>query len=207
MLGFSKKTRGELMREELGASWDHFLQAASHAANGVGSTVGPRATRMRLAAGRGWDYTLAPLAIAYREGAADARAAALKLSKKGKHGRKGNQMSSRRVGMLMGLLAAGAVVGAASALVVRRRRKQRWSEYEPSDTFDAMSAEARSMLEKAGTKVETAKDKTADKLESAASSLRRTDVKGKADEAAEAVNEASDELSSTKYTSKHNGRF
>ena len=64
------------------------------------------------------------------------------------------------------------------------------------------------MLNKAGAKMDSAKEKAADKLESAASTLRRTDPKGKAQEAAETVNEATDELSS-KYSpsSKHNGRF
>ncbi len=204
---FSKKTRGELMRQELGSSWEHFLQAASHAANGVGSSVAPRATRARLAAGRGWDSAIAPLAAAYREGAADARAAALKLSKKSKNGRKGKRMSGKRVGMLVGLLAAGAAVGAAGALVIRRRRKAKWSEYDVNDTFDSMSSDARSMLDRAGSKVDTAKEKAADKLESAASSLRRTDVKSKANEAAEAVNDATDDLSSKFTASKHNGRF
>ncbi len=206
MLGLGRKTRSERLRDELGASWEHLVQAASLAANGVGSTVGPQTTKVRLAAGRGWGNTIAPLATAYRAGAADARAAALKQSKS-KHGRKGNQMSGRRVGMLIGLLAAGAAVGAASALVVRRRRRQQWSEYEPGDTFDSMSTDARSMLEKAGSKVDSAKEKTADKLESAASSLRRGDVKGKTDEAAEAVSETGDDLSSKYSASKHNGRF
>lgn len=215
MLGFSRKTRGELMRQELGTSWEHFLQAASHAANGVGSSIGPRATRMRLAAGRGWDSAIAPLAAAYREGAADARAAALKLSKKSKYGRKEKGMSGKRVGMLVGLLAAGAAVGAAGALVMRRKKRQKWSEYDASETFDSVSADARSMLDKAGSKLDSAKDKAADKLESAATSLRRTDVKGglkdsvkdRAGEAKEAANDATDDLSSKFSASKHNGRF
>lgn len=87
MLGLARKTRGERMRAELAESWDHFLAAATHAANGVGSSVGPQAKRMRGLASRGWDSTstaIAPLAAAYREGAADATAAALKLKKKAK---------------------------------------------------------------------------------------------------------------------------
>jgi hypothetical protein len=209
MLGFSKKTRAELMREELGSSWDHFLQAATHAANGVGTSVGPRATKMRLAAGS----AVAPLAAAYRQGAADARVAALKLSKKSKKGRKGNGMAGKRVGMLVGLLAAGAAVGAAGALVMKRRKKQRqqWNEFDSTDALDSMSSDAKSMLDKAGNKVDSAKHKAADKLESAASSLRRTDVKGgvkdTAVDAKEAVNDATDELSSKFSASKHNGRF
>jgi hypothetical protein len=201
MLVYSRKTRGKLLREELGSSWEHLLQAAAFAAGGMGSTIGPRATKVRLAAERGWDTAVVPLAIAYREGAADARAAALKHSKQSKYRRKGNQMSGRRVGVLVGLLAAGAAVGAASALVVRRRKREQWAEYEPSEALEAATAETRSMLDKAGAKA-------ADKLESAASSLRRSDSKGRGQEASEAVNEAADEPSS-KYSpsSKHNGRF
>jgi hypothetical protein len=208
MLVFSKKSRGQMMREELGSSWEHLLQAATLVANGMGSSIGPRASKVRLAAERGWETSVGPLAIAYRQGAADARATALKLSKRSKAAKKGRQMGNRRVGMLVGLLAAGAAVGAACALVMRRRKREGWSEYEPTEALEGVSGEARSMMEKAGSKVDTAKEKAADKLESAASSLRRTDPKGRAQEASEAVDEATDELSSS-YSppSKHSGRF
>lgn len=210
MWGFHRKTRGEMMRAELGESWDHFLAAATHAANGVGHSVGPRATRIRGAASTGWASTtaaLAPLAIAYREGAADAAAAALKVKKKAHSSKKGKSVSNRRRGMLIGLLAAGVALGAAGALVVRRRRRQEWSEYDPSGALDSMSADARSMVDKTAGKsggtmdklahtTSKAMDKTADKLSSAASSMRKTDYKGKADEAAERANDATDKMTS-----------
>jgi hypothetical protein len=209
MLGFHRKTRSELMRSELGESWEHFLAAATHAANGVGQTVGPRATRLKGAAATGWSSTtatLAPLALAYREGAADATAAALKIKKKAQSGKKGKPVSNKRTGMLIGLLAAGVALGAAGALVVRRRRKQQWSEYDPTGALDSMSTD-RSMMDKAAGKsgntmdklahhTSKAMDKTADKLSSAASSMRRTDFKGKADETAERANEATDKMAS-----------
>jgi hypothetical protein len=222
MLGFSKKTRGQLLRSELGESWDHFLQAASHAANGVGSSVAPGAAKMRGVAAKGWGSTasaFAPLAAAYREGAADA----LKLSSKSKtKAKKGKQMSNKKMGMLVGLLAAGAAVGAAGALVMKRRKQKNWSEFDPNNNlgFDGGGGintqdDAKSIVDKATSKMDSAMDKAAhhtnkvrnvaaDKLEQTASSLRNSDFKGKLDDAAEAVNDATD----SKFTaSKHNGRF
>ena len=210
MLGFHRKTRSELMRSELGESWEHFLAAATHAANGVGKSVGPRAVAIKGAASRGWDTTastLAPLAAAYREGAADATAAALKMRKKAEKGRKGKHVSNKRTGMLIGLLAAGVALGAAGALVMRRRRQQEWAEYDPTGALDSMSSDARSMVDKTADKggktmdkmahhASKAMDKTADKLSSAASSMRKTDYKGKADETAERVNDATDKMAS-----------
>ncbi|WP_117211176.1 hypothetical protein [Allorhizocola rhizosphaerae] len=214
MFGFSRKTRGELMRAELGESWDHLLTAASHAANGVGKSMGPRAHQMRGVAMRGWDSTahaFAPLAVAYRQGAADATAAALKLKNKAKAGKKGRNVSNKRMGMLIGLLAAGAAVGAAGALVMRRRRRHQWSEYDPNEALDSMSADARSMMDKTAGKggstmdkmshqASKAMNKAGDKLHSAASSMRKTDYKSdyksKADESAEAINDATDNIKS-----------
>jgi len=207
MWGMSSKTQREMMRSELGESWDHFLAAATHAANGVGQSVGPRATMIKGAATRGWGSTtgaLSPLAVAYREGAADATAMALRLKKKAQAGRKGKSVSNKRSGMLMWLLAAGVTLGAVSALMARRRRKQ-WSEYDPTAALDSMSSDARSMVEKAASKsggtmdklsnqTSKAMDKTAEKLQSAASSMRRTDFQGKADEAAQRANEASENV-------------
>jgi hypothetical protein len=221
MLGFHKRTRSELMREELGSSWEHFLQAATYAASGVGSTVGPPTSKVRGIAAKSWDTTaaaVAPLAEAYRHGAADAQAAALKLAKKTKKTVKGKQqMSNRKTGMLVGLLVAGAAVGAAGALVMRRRRKQQWADYDPSDSFDSMSPDARAMLDKAGAKADKAMDKAAehadrtmnkaaDKMESTASSMRKTDFKSKAEDASDAMSSATDELGSKYSSVKHNSR-
>jgi hypothetical protein len=230
MFGISRKTRGQLMRSELGESWDHFLQAASHAANGVGSSVGPGAAKMRGLATRGAGTTaaaFAPLAAAYKEGAADA----LKLSAKARKAKKGKRMSSnRKTGMLVGLLAAGVAVGAAGALVMRRRKKQQWSEYDSGnlgfESGSGVSRDAKYIVDKAANKTDSAMDKvahhankamdkTADKLESTASSIRNSDFKSKVDDAksgfkskiddaAEAVNDATDSKFST---SKQNGRY
>lgn len=204
MLGLSRRTHAEQVRSELGESWEHLLAAATHAANGVGRSVGPQTHRMRDVASRGWGSTsaaLAPLMVAYREGAADGSAAALKLKDKTKSRKKGkDDVAKKKTGMLVGLLAVGAAVGAASALMMRRRRKQQWSEYDPTEALDSVSSGTRSMQDKSAmdkmtSRASTAMDKTADKLHSAASSMRKT----KSDERAEAANDATDDLTS-KYS-------
>lgn len=76
-----RKSRSELVRQELNQGMEHFRQAAAHAAQGTGATVGPKfyaaKDRMQPAAGRvkdvavsGWGSTvasLAPLAAAATE--------------------------------------------------------------------------------------------------------------------------------------------
>ncbi|HEX8344438.1 MAG TPA: hypothetical protein VF657_06790 [Actinoplanes sp.] len=78
-----RKSRSELVRQELNQGMEHFRQAAAHAAQGTGATVGPKfyaaRDRMQPAAGRvkdvavsGWGSTvasLAPLAAAATENA------------------------------------------------------------------------------------------------------------------------------------------
>ncbi len=84
------QTRDELVRSEFGESMDHFRQAATHAAGGVGATVGPnygkakdkvssardwvtpKSGKVTGAASSSWDTTmatLAPLMQAARDGA------------------------------------------------------------------------------------------------------------------------------------------
>ncbi|GHJ46548.1 hypothetical protein Cs7R123_38900 [Catellatospora sp. TT07R-123] len=215
MLGFKPhKTRGELMRDEMGQSWDHFLQAATHAAGGVGHRIGPTTGKMRRATSGGIDSTmssLAPLIAAYREGAASASSTAKKAKAKAR--KKESQVSHRNTKMLVGLLAAGIAAGAVGALVVRRRRQQQWSEYDPSQALESARSDSRAMVDKVSGKTDTAidkathhaskaMDKTADKLHSAASQLKdsRGAAKSKVDDMAEAANDATDSFVS-KYSS------
>lgn len=201
MLGLSRKTRGEMMRAELGQSWDHFIQAASHAANGVGKSVGPSTQR--------FFGTVSPLMVAYRDGAADAIA----VQSRGKtraQKKKGRDVSGRRVGVFIGLLAAGAAIGAAGALLMRRQQQQPWSEYDP----DAFDSDTRSMAERAksgntmgkmSNSASKAMDKTAQRLQSAASSMRKSDnpsgMKSNMDESAERASQPTD-TSSSKLNSR-----
>jgi hypothetical protein len=165
----SVKTRQELVRIEFGESRDHFRQAAHHAAEGLGASVGPRYSAAKVKAGsakgmvgpsaqkvgsvaqQGWSSTVAvltPLADAAREGSA--RAVNLPSEKdmqkpkaaKQKKARGGGDESGGSSGGLIGLLAAGAALGAAGALVARRRNRARWAEYEPSELESDASAMA-----------------------------------------------------------------
>lgn len=198
-----RKTRSQRMREELSEGLDHLMQAATHAAGEVGATVGPRvnaardrlapkADRMRDAASQGWGTTvtaLAPLAAAAREGAqktgGTARRAKAKGLKAGARGaraigvkKKGPRMSRKRGFMLTGLLAAGVAAGATGALVMRRRRQQRWEEYDPNQALEdnamrtqAVASSARSTFDSAmdsaasgAQRIAAGVDRAADKL-------------------------------------------
>lgn len=166
MLGIARRKtrRSQLVKAELGESFDHFMQAATHAAGGVGATMGPKAAdgvhRVKEGASHGWESTmaaLAPLAAAAAEGAREAGRSTKQAGRKaGKASvkkmravtpKRESRMSRRRWPMLAGLLAAGAAVGAAGALVMRRRRQQQWQEYDPSHAMDPVAANAD---EKAG---------------------------------------------------------
>jgi ABC-type transporter Mla subunit MlaD len=51
-----------------------------------------------------------------------------------------------------------------------------------------------------------AMDKTADKLETTASSMRKTDFKSKTENASDAMNDTADDLNSKFSSAKHNSR-
>lgn len=134
------KTRGGLLRAELGESWDHALRAAGHAAGGVRATVGPTlapaAERVRGVAASGWNSTrlaLAPLT--------EAAAAQYQARNGRRRGQRGGKSTRRRWPMVAGLVAGGAVVGGATAYLVRRRRQQQqqWEEYQHSEPAAAGS--------------------------------------------------------------------
>lgn len=165
------KSRAELLRDEVGAGFDHLLRAGRYAAEGVGASVGPRieaargqlgpaagrvatqaAGRARDAASYSWGATtgaLAPLTSAVngrRAGGWAARRAdrvarrvrsTTPIAMRRKRGR---QMARKRGFMLAGLLAAGLALGAAGALVARRRQ-QRWDEYEPGRVTEPMAGQ------------------------------------------------------------------
>jgi hypothetical protein len=163
------KTRSELVRAEFAESLDLFRQACARAAGGFGATVGPQlgmakdkattargfiaphTSRVTNAASSGWDTTIAafsPLAESARQGATKAAMLQAKNDKKSKNGdSKGKRVKitataeeSHGHGTLYALLATGVAVGAAGALVARRRTRAKWSEYEPSSlSSDASS--------------------------------------------------------------------
>ncbi|MCW6002973.1 hypothetical protein K1W54_00015 [Micromonospora sp. CPCC 205371] len=120
-LGLRRRTHGQIARAELGESFDHFRQAATHAASGMGETLGPLAA--------------AAAANARQAGDAARRAKAKNLTAMSK--KKESRMSRKRWPMLAGLLAAGAAVGAVGALVMRRRRQHEWEEYDPTQALES----------------------------------------------------------------------
>lgn len=167
MFGIARrKSHRQLVREELGESLDHFVQAATHVARGAGATVGPKvntararvtpaAGRMKTAASSGWGSTiaaLAPLATAATEGARQAGSAtrnakadnAKALQKNAKALQKNAKVLQKKSSKIKGkktdgnrsklgtLLVVGAAVGAAGAMVLRRRKQQQWDQYDPS---------------------------------------------------------------------------
>lgn len=120
-LGLRRRTHGQIARAELGESFDHFRQAATHAATGMGETLEPLAA--------------AAAANARQAGDAARRAKAKNLTAINK--KKESRMSRKRWPMLAGLLAAGAAVGAVGALVMRRRRQHEWEEYDPTQALES----------------------------------------------------------------------
>lgn len=153
-----RKAHRDLIRAELGESFDHFRQAATHAASGVGATVGPRvqtargyvgpaATRARRSAAKGWESTMVtvgPLAVAAVGRARQAGTARKVKSMKAMQMNRKKARASGRLSRLAGLAGAGAAVGAASAYALRRRNRPRWAEYDPGQALDAVRTEAGS---------------------------------------------------------------
>lgn len=180
MLGLRRrpvKTHARLAREELNESIEHLVQAANHAAGGVGATVGPRvsaarervgpaADRMRTVAAAGLGTTaaaLAPLAVAARDGSRLAKRDMLAMKKMTKREKKSSGRWPR-----MALLAAGVAVGLAGAMVVRRRRQQQhWEEYDPSRPMESPADQASGVLHKAADTVSTTAETLAEKTSSA----------------------------------------
>jgi hypothetical protein len=192
------KTQGRLMRDELGESFEHFRLAVGHAAGGAANLVGPRygsAKREVLPglrkANRATAATVVPLALAARSGvrsgwrgtarqAEQAAKAARKSAYKGKAKLMREEPRMRRWPMMLGgLLAAGAVVGAAGALIARRRaNRDQWEEYgsarSASGRTDALIESAKSTTDTGRDKVQSladsAKERAADMMSSPSSS-------------------------------------
>ncbi|MGW0435698.1 hypothetical protein ACWDV4_24540 [Micromonospora sp. NPDC003197] len=156
-----RKTHSQLAKAELNESLDHFRRAATHAAGGVGATLGPRmnaardyvgptATKVKGKAVHGWAATvtaLAPLAVAAAEGARHAGSTAQKVKPKNMRAmrKKESLMARRRWPMLTGILAIGTVAGVAGAAAVRRRRQQDWDAYDAGRALESVREDAEAM--------------------------------------------------------------
>lgn len=125
------RTRGQLFRDEMSQTVNHAMRAAGHAAGGMRaarSQMAPAAHRARLAASRRWAEFNEAAAVA---GRAPRRAA------------RGRRAPRPDTGMprLAGLIASGAAVGMAVAMMVRRRRQQQWEEYEAARMMEPAGRE------------------------------------------------------------------
>ncbi|MEH1168952.1 hypothetical protein V6V47_26570 [Micromonospora sp. CPCC 205539] len=155
-----RKSQGQQALVELNQSISHLVQAANHAAKGAGATVGPRvqvargyvgpaAAKVRDHASTSWGTTLttlAPLAAAARDGAAQAKPLTRKAKSKTMRISGKKKQPRRRGSMMTGLLAAGVVAGLAGAVALRRRREQQeWAEYDPTRTLEPMRDEVDSI--------------------------------------------------------------
>jgi cytoskeletal protein RodZ len=168
------------MKEELGESLDHLVQAANHAAGGVGATVGPRwdaardrvgptAGKVRTVAATGLGTTvaaLAPLAVSAKEGARKSKGRSIRTVNRK------TDRSPRRWPRLTMLLVAGAAVGAAGAMVLRRRRQLQWEEYDPSRPQESAADSAKGATHQAAHSVATTAEELAGKASSAIDSAR-----------------------------------
>ncbi|MFB9181468.1 hypothetical protein ACFFX1_25295 [Dactylosporangium sucinum] len=171
------RTHSRLMRDELGESFDHLRMAAAHAADGASGALAPRVDaarkavrpgvrKARDAAMGGMDTVL----VIARDRSREAGKKAGKMGRKGKARMMGNEGRSSRWPMAIGgILVAGAAVGAASAMLRRRRNQQSWDEYgstrTTSDTGSMLDSAKSSMdagIEKAKTMGEAAKDRASD---------------------------------------------
>jgi hypothetical protein len=151
VFGLRRKSHSMMARHEFGQGVEHFKAAATHAARSTGAAVGPKiatardqiqptAGKARDAASKGWETaiaTLAPIAAAATEGA---RQAGKKTNKAGtKNAKQLDRRARKALGRektsksrLVGMTVAGLALGAAGAMVLRRRQRQQWDEYDPS---------------------------------------------------------------------------
>ncbi|MEU3457126.1 hypothetical protein ABZ671_26510 [Micromonospora sp. NPDC006766] len=162
-----RRTQGQLAKAELNQGIGHLRQAATHAAKGAGTRVGPglqaargavapAAIMVRDRASSGLASTvaaLAPLVLAMREAQAEAagkavtgrKTAAAKRAAVSRKVKAKNAKATRRkqknrsAGRMIGLLAAGTIAGLAGAMAMRRRREQQeWAEYDPTGGLEPM---------------------------------------------------------------------
>jgi len=156
------KTQGRLMRNELGESFEHLRLAVGHVADGATNLVGPRYESAKRSvkpglrkANRATAATIVPLALAAREGALRGKAKMMR-----------EEPRMRRWPMMLGgLLVAGAAVGAAGALIARRRAsRDQWDGY---GSTRSTSGRTDSTVESAKSTSDTGRDKVQSLADSA----------------------------------------
>lgn len=167
------KTHRRLMQEELGESLGHLRMAAAHAADGASGALAPRVETARKAVKPGLAKAggaAGTVLVIARDRSRQASKQAEKMGRKGKAKMmKKERRNSRWPMTLGGLLIAGAAVGAATAMMRRRRADQAWDEYgstrTTSDTGSMLDSAKSTMdagIDKAKTMGEAAKDRASD---------------------------------------------
>lgn len=162
-------THRRQMRDELVESLNHLRLAASHGASGTASYLGPRYDTARKSvkksagpsvrkANRATAAAVMPLVIAAGRNARKGKAKVMR-----------QETSNRRWPMVLGgLLAAGAAVGAAGAVIARRRaNRDQWEEYGSTRTTGSGASRTDSMIDTAKSTIDTGKEKVQSLAESA----------------------------------------
>jgi hypothetical protein len=134
------------MREELGESFVHLRSAAAHAAGGTAAATRTVTPKLRNASGM-TVATVAPIAGVARRTARSGARQAERAARNGKARMTGKKPRATRWPMMLsGLLAAGAALGAAGAMVARRRANRgQWEEYgtaQPTTTVSGSAPES-----------------------------------------------------------------
>lgn len=147
-----KRTYSQIMRDELDEGFDHLWQAGAAAAAGLGATFGPRwadtkiivappANRLRDAATQSWGSTVSAVAPLVSLARAEAgRATRRRREQEAK--KRGMSMSRRGWLTFGGIAAAGVVAGIAGTLIMRRRRRAQWDEYDAQAEAEMARGEA-----------------------------------------------------------------
>jgi hypothetical protein len=160
------KTHTRLAREELNEGFGHLRLAAAHAADGASGALAPRAESARKAVQprltKARDVTMDSvdtLLSAALDGSRRARKDAKKLARKGKkkvQKQTGLGGKKRRWPMVLGgLMAAGAVAGAATAYVKRRQANNAWDDYDATRS----TTDTHAVLENAKSTMDAGVDK------------------------------------------------
>lgn len=172
------KTHRRLAREELNESYGHLRMAAAHAAGGAAGALAPRVdaarkvvapgvSKARGKASGGMDSLFGTAKSSSRTATRLARQGRAKITRK-------KPSSSRRWPMIFGgLVAAGAAVGAASALMKRRNSVPEWDEYGATREGDSLMETTKNTMDagidKASAAAASAKDRTSDLIGSKSS--------------------------------------
>jgi hypothetical protein len=191
------RTHTRLAREELNEGLGHLRLAAAHAADGASGALAPRVETARKAAQpsltKARDVTMDSvdtLFSAALDGSRKARKDGKRLARKGKkkiQKQVGLGGKKRRWPMVLGgLVAVGAVAGAAASYVKRRQANNAWDEYDATRT----TTDTHAVLEKA----KSTMDAGVDKATAAAKQAK--------DRASDLIGSKTDKTSS----SSHNGR-